>query len=52
MMALSAGTYQGQNAIAVGYSRASDNGKVVLKIQGNTNSQGKVGGSVGVGYQW
>ncbi|OOF44738.1 hypothetical protein BKK51_08400 [Rodentibacter trehalosifermentans] len=52
MVAVSAGAYQGESAIAVGYSRASDNGKLILKLQGDTNSRGKVGGSVGVGYQW
>ncbi|WP_418066866.1 YadA family autotransporter adhesin [Rodentibacter caecimuris] len=52
MLAASAGTFKGENAFAVGYSRASDNGKLILKLQGNANSQGDVGGSVGVGYQW
>ncbi|OOF85361.1 hypothetical protein BKG93_04925 [Rodentibacter ratti] len=52
MVAASAGTFKGENAFAVGYSRASDNGKLILKLQGNANSQGDVGGSVGVGYQW
>ncbi|WP_373100588.1 MULTISPECIES: YadA-like family protein [Pasteurellaceae] len=52
MVAASAGTFKGQSAVAVGYSRASDNGKVILKLQGNANTQGDVGGSVGVGYQW
>ena len=46
------GTFKGQNALAVGYSRSSDNGKVIFKLQGNANTQGDVGGSVGVGYQW
>ena len=52
MVAASAGTFKGQNALAIGYSRSSDNGKVILKLQGNANTQGDVGGSVGVGYQW
>ncbi|BFU60274.1 YadA-like family protein [Rodentibacter abscessus] len=52
MVAASAGHFKGENALAVGYSRASDNGKLILKLQGNTNSRGDVGGSVGVGYQW
>ncbi|OOF42714.1 hypothetical protein BKK50_06305 [Rodentibacter rarus] len=52
MMAASAGTFKGENAFAVGYSRASDNGKLILKLQGNANSQGDVGAGVGVGYQW
>ncbi|AHG81406.1 Autotransporter adhesin [Bibersteinia trehalosi USDA-ARS-USMARC-188] len=52
MVAASAGTFKGQSAVAVGYSRASDNGKVILKLQGNANTRGDFGGSVGVGYQW
>ena len=52
MVAAAAGTFKGQSAVAVGYSRASDNGKVILKLQGNANTRGDVGGSVGVGYQW
>ena len=52
MVAASAGTFKGESALAVGYSRSSDNGKVILKLQGNANTQGDVGGSVGVGYQW
>lgn len=52
MVAAAAGTYKGESAVAVGYSRASDNGKVILKLQGNANTRGDFGGSVGVGYQW
>ncbi|OOF65343.1 YadA-like family protein [Rodentibacter pneumotropicus] len=52
MVAASAGTFKGQSAVAVGYSRASDNGKLILKLQGNANTRGDLGGSVGVGYQW
>ncbi|WP_439243540.1 YadA family autotransporter adhesin, partial [Lonepinella sp. BR2474] len=52
MVAAAAGTFKGQSAVAVGYSRASDNGKLILKLQGDANSQGDVGGAVGLGYQW
>lgn len=52
MVAAAAGTFKGQNALAVGYSRASDNGKVILKLQANANTSGDVGAGVGVGYQW
>ena len=48
MVAASAGTFKGQSAVAVGYSRASDNGKLILKLQGNANTRGDIGGSVGV----
>lgn len=43
MVAAAVGTYEGQSAISVGYSRASDNGKASSKLQGNANSRGKVG---------
>ena len=52
MVAAAGGTFKGQNAFAVGYSRSSDNGKLILKLQGNANTQGDVGGGVGIGYQW
>ena len=52
MVAAAGGTFKGQNAFAVGYSRSSDNGKLILKLQGNANTQGDVGGGIGVGYQW
>lgn len=52
MVAAAGGTFKGENALAVGYSRSSDNGKLILKLQGNANSRGDFGGGVGVGYQW
>ncbi|QQF81311.1 YadA-like family protein [Histophilus somni] len=52
MLAASAGSYKGQSAVALGYSRMSDNGKIMLRLQGTSTSTGDVGGSVGVGYQW
>ncbi len=52
MVAAAVGTYKGENAIAVGMSRISDNGKVIIKLTGNTNSRGDFGGSIGAGYQW
>ncbi|MBE2895192.1 YadA-like family protein, partial [Spirabiliibacterium falconis] len=51
MVAVGAGTHRGQNAIAVGVSRISDSGHVVIKLNGATNSKGDTSGSVGVGYQ-
>ena len=52
MVAMAAGTFNGQHALAVGYSSISDNGKMMLKLQGNINTSNDVGGSVGVGYLW
>ncbi|MFY1027805.1 YadA C-terminal domain-containing protein, partial [Actinobacillus seminis] len=52
MLSVSTATYDGQNAVAVGYSKMSDNGKIMLRLQGNSNSRGKTAGSVSVGYLW
>lgn len=46
------GQYQGATAVAVGYSRLSDNGKVGIKLSLTANTQKEVGGTVGVGYFW
>ena len=46
------GQYQGQTAVAVGYSALSDNGKYGVKFSINTNTQKEMGGSAGVGYFW
>ena len=52
MFSMAGGTYQGETAIAMGVSTVSDNGKWVTKLSGSSNSQGDLGGSVGIGYQW
>ncbi|WGE47873.1 YadA-like family protein [Actinobacillus equuli] len=52
MVAVAGGAYSGASAVAVGYSRASDNGKVILKVNGTANSAGHYSGGVGVGFQW
>ncbi|KGB07718.1 coiled stalk of trimeric autotransporter adhesin family protein [Enterobacteriaceae bacterium ATCC 29904] len=52
MFSMAGGTYQGESAIAMGVSTVSDNGKWVTKLSGTSNSQGDLGGSVGIGYQW
>ena len=52
MVAVSAGTYRGESAIALGVSRVSDNGKVVVKLTGNSDTRGNFGAGVGAGYQW
>ena len=52
MVAATASTYRGQSGLAIGVSRISDNGKVILKATGNTNSRGDFGGTIGAGYQW
>ena len=44
--------YQNQSAVAVGYSRLSDNGKYGVKVSFTTNTQGEVGGTASAGYFW
>ncbi|OOS00621.1 hypothetical protein B0187_01590 [Haemophilus paracuniculus] len=51
-LAAGVGSYRGQNAVAVGYSRLSDNGKVILKVSGNADSRGDVGGAASIGFEW
>lgn len=52
MFSAAVGNYKGQNAIAIGYTRASDNGKLLLKLSGSANTQGDIVSSVGMGYEW
>ena len=52
MVSVAAGNYQGQNAVALGVSRISDNGKVIIRLAGTSDTQGKVGVAVGAGYHW
>ncbi|WP_118794311.1 Hia/Hsf adhesin N-terminal domain-containing protein [Haemophilus influenzae] len=52
MVSIAGSSYQGQNGLAIGVSRISDNGKVIIRLSGTTNSQGKTGVAAGVGYQW
>ena len=52
MASAALGTFGGQGAIAIGVSKISDNGHWVFKGTFSGNTQSKVGGSVGVGYQW
>ena len=52
LVGIAAGNYQGQNSLAVGMSRISDNGKIIIRLSGTANTQGKTGVAAGVGYQW
>ncbi|MDY6215578.1 MAG: YadA-like family protein [Actinobacillus porcinus] len=46
------GSYDGQGALAVGYSRMSDNGRVILKLSAGASTQGKYNAGAGVAVQW
>ena len=52
LVGIAAGNYQGQNSLALGMSRISDNGKIIIRLSGTANTQGKTGVAAGVGYQW
>ena len=52
LVGIAAGSYQGQTGVAVGMSRISDNGKIIIRLSGTTNTQGRAGVAAGVGYQW
>ena len=45
-------TWQGEQAIAFGFSKASDNGRVVVRATGSYNSRSEGGAAVGVGFQF
>ncbi|WP_273384552.1 YadA family autotransporter adhesin, partial [Actinobacillus porcinus] len=46
------GSYDGQGALAVGYSRMSDNGRIILKLSAGASTQGKYNAGAGVAVQW
>ncbi|WP_330983741.1 MULTISPECIES: YadA-like family protein [Enterobacterales] len=52
MVTLASGSYRSEAAIALGFSKVSDNGRWVTKMQASTNTQGDAGVGVGIGLQW
>ncbi|USZ15890.1 YadA-like family protein [Moraxella sp. FZFQ2102] len=52
MLAVAAGGYSDQQAVAVGFSSTSDNGRLLMKIQGSASTNGEASGGVGVGWMW
>jgi hypothetical protein len=52
MVAVGVGNHHGQSAVAVGYSKASDNNKVILKLNAGASTQGEYNVGAGIGYQW
>ena len=46
------GQHKNQSAVAVGYSRISDNGKYGIRFSMGANTQGEVTGGAAVGYFW
>ncbi len=52
MLAIGGGTYRGQSAVAIGASRAFNDGRAVVKAGGTYDSRGYVGANAGVGFQF
>lgn len=52
LVAVSAGTYRGASALAVGYSQVTDNGKYIVKFAGSVNNRKHVSAGVAVGYRF
>ncbi len=52
MLAVAAGSYNGESGLAVGLSGVSEGGRFIFKASGSTNSRGEGGVSVGAGFQW
>ncbi|WP_273396551.1 YadA family autotransporter adhesin, partial [Actinobacillus porcinus] len=52
LVSIGTGTYRGSSALAVGYSRVSDNGKIIIKLSGSVNNAGHYMGGASVGYRF
>lgn len=52
MVSLGVGSHRSQQAIAIGVSRISDNGKIVIKASATQNTNGNATVGAGVGFQW
>ncbi|OBX06386.1 hypothetical protein QV08_10400 [Gallibacterium salpingitidis] len=51
-VSVGAATFKGENAVAIGVSKLSDNGKLGIRLSGMSTSSGDTGGTVSVGYSW
>lgn len=52
MIAVGGGTYQGESAVAVGFSWLSDNGRWTTRLNLTGDTQNHAGAAVGVGFHW
>lgn len=52
MVSMGVGTFQGESAIAVGFSAVTDDQKYVFKFGGSADSRNNVSGAASVGFQW
>lgn len=46
------GTYNGESAVAIGFSKLSNDGRWVIKVNGTADTQGNAGGSIGAGFHF
>jgi trimeric autotransporter adhesin len=52
MVAVSGARYGGQSGAAFGASYVTQNNQFVVKLSGNTSTNGNVGVVAGAGFQW
>ncbi|WP_179108208.1 YadA family autotransporter adhesin, partial [Rodentibacter trehalosifermentans] len=52
MLSLGGGTYRGASAIAVGYSKVTDNGRMIINIGGSANNSGDYAGGAAIGWKF
>ncbi|GAA0803622.1 ESPR-type extended signal peptide-containing protein [Psychrobacter piscatorii] len=45
-------TYNGESAVAIGFSKLSNDGRWVIKVNGTADTQGNVGGAIGAGFHF
>ena len=48
MIGVGASIYEDKPAVALGWSRATDNGKAVIKLIGSANTEGKFSAGAGI----
>ena len=52
MVSMGVSTWDNEQAIAMGYSRATTDGRFIVRASGTMNTRSKAGASVGFGYQF
>ncbi|QIM63368.1 hypothetical protein A1D29_08760 [Pasteurellaceae bacterium Orientalotternb1] len=52
ILAVGGGTYRGATALSLGYSKVSDNGRLIFKVTGSANSYGDITGGASVGFKF
>ena len=52
MVSIGAANWKGEQGIAIGVSKFTEDGKYVFKFSGNASSRGDYGGAVGAGFHF